>query len=50
MINNPVQNQEKIIRIWAERREREIAVRIHYSVTIDNGCKIYQLRMVEELQ
>ena len=47
---NPIQSFEKISRIYSERREQEIAVRISYDVTVDSGCKLVQLRNVELLE
>jgi hypothetical protein len=47
---NPIQSMEKISRIYSERREREIAVRICYDVTADNGCKLVQLNNIEVLE
>ncbi len=47
---NPIQSMEKISRIYSERREKEIAVRICYDVTVDNGCKLVQLTNIEVLE
>lgn len=41
--------REKLCRIWSERRERDIAVRIYYEVQEAGGCRIYNLLRVEEL-
>jgi hypothetical protein len=43
-----VQHSEKIFWIWSDRREREISVRIRYSVCEDDGCKLISLNGREE--
>jgi len=45
----PTQNHEKLALIWAERRERLIAVRIYYETSVENGCTMYWLNRVDEL-
>lgn len=45
--SNPVQSFEKISRVYSERREKEIAVRICWDVVVDNGCKLVNIRAVE---
>jgi hypothetical protein len=47
---NAVQTIQKMSRVWSSKRECEIAVRIQYQVHIEDGCKIYQLGRVEELE
>ena len=47
---SPVQQLQKLARIWSERREKQIAVRIHYDLREENGCKIYSLSRIEELE
>ncbi|MBK5290425.1 MAG: hypothetical protein JJE04_01860 [Acidobacteriia bacterium] len=55
--------QEKLARIWSERRKRHVSVRIEFSIgsqraapfcagAMDEApeCKIYQLKGVEELE
>jgi hypothetical protein len=39
---------EKISRIWSDRRESRIAVRIRYDVYEERGCKIYTLYPPQE--
>lgn len=46
---NPVQQLQKICRIWSRRREEQIAVRISYGVREQNGCKIYSLNQIEDV-
>jgi len=36
--------------IWSSRRACQIAVRITYQMKEEKGCKIYQLKQVEELE
>lgn len=47
-MTTPVQHNEKIVWIWSERREREISVRIQFSMAEDNGCKLISLTGREE--
>ncbi len=47
---NPVQQLQKTSRMWVQRREREIAVRIYYDIRQEGDCKIYSLSQVEELE
>ncbi len=46
---NPVQSFEKISRIYSERREKEIAIRISWDVVVDKGCKLVSIKAVEDL-
>ena len=46
---NSVQTIQKISKVWSSKRESQIAVRIHYQVRVEGGCKIYKLAQVEEL-
>jgi len=48
-ISYPIENQ-KLARIWSDRRERLVAVRIHYSTLEQGGCKLFQLSEVEDLE
>jgi hypothetical protein len=41
---------EKTCMAWANRRERDISLRIRYSVREEDGCKIYSLNAVQELE
>jgi hypothetical protein len=34
---------EKICWVWSDRREREISVRVRFSMAEDNGCQIYSI-------
>lgn len=40
---------QKLCSIYSDRREKNISVRIRFSVTESAGCKVYQLQQVEEL-
>lgn len=46
---NPLQRLEKLTRIWSDAREKQIVVRIQYSVEQNDSGKIYHLAKVEEL-
>jgi hypothetical protein len=37
----PAQNIEKIYRVWSSRRDEQIAVRIQYSVSETDGCRVF---------
>ncbi len=39
---------EKLTRVWSEKREREIAVRVEYSIE-DGDCRLIHLMRIEEL-
>lgn len=45
---NPMRHFEKITRVYSERREQEIAIRVRYDVSADNGCKVVELRNIQE--
>jgi hypothetical protein len=49
-IAGPNYSREKIALIWAERRERLIAVRVYYDISVDRGCTLYALNRIEEIQ
>jgi hypothetical protein len=41
---------EKTCVAWSNRREREICLRVSYSVSEEDGCKIYTLGHVQVLE
>ena len=41
--------QQKTCVFWSSRRERDIALRVHYDFREQGGCKIYGITLVEEL-
>lgn len=47
--SSPVQNLQKIARIWSSARERELAVKIYYDMQVRDNCIVYRLGQVEEL-
>ncbi len=47
-MTSPTINQ-KLISIYSERTERDIAVRVKYSVQETGSCKVYQLQSIEDL-
>jgi hypothetical protein len=38
-----VQHNERIFRVWSDRRERELSVRVQFSVADHNGCRVYNI-------
>jgi len=44
-----VQQFQKLSRIWSRRRERHVEVRIYYDLREQDGCRIYLVSRVEEL-
>ncbi|MFN3325074.1 MAG: hypothetical protein ACK5AZ_16385 [Bryobacteraceae bacterium] len=49
MSESPVQKLEKLTRIWSEKKEKQIAVRVQYEVRDEGECKILMLNRIEEL-
>ena len=46
----PIEQVDKLTRIYSERRERQILLRLQYSMQEEAGCKIYSLQKVDELE
>lgn len=46
--SNPMRHFEKITRVYSERREQQIALRIHYDISADGGSKVIELKQVQE--
>ncbi|MDX2149363.1 MAG: hypothetical protein SFV54_01415 [Bryobacteraceae bacterium] len=44
---NPVNTNEKLLRVWSDRKERYVAVRVEYSCEDAAGCKLYTLHGIE---
>lgn len=40
--------REKLALVWAARRERLIALKIQYNVSVDRGCTVYSVNRIEE--
>jgi len=40
----------KLANIWSSRQARHIPVRIVYQAREKNGCKLYEIKKVEELE
>jgi hypothetical protein len=40
----------KLANIWSSRQARHIPVRIVYKTSKTNGCKLYEIQTVEELE
>ena len=41
---------QKTCVVWSSRRERNIALRIYYDLREQDGCKIYSIGRVEEVE
>jgi hypothetical protein len=39
---------EKIVWVWSDRREREISVRVRFSMAEDNGHRLYSIHARDE--
>ena len=46
---NPMRHFDKIARVYSERREQQIAIRIQYDISAESGCKIIELLEMQEL-
>jgi hypothetical protein len=46
---NPMRHFDKITRVYSERREQQVAIRIQYDIVVESGCKIIALRDMQEL-
>jgi hypothetical protein len=44
----PAQNIEKIYRVWSSRRDDQIAVRVQYSVSEADGCRVFTVGSRDE--
>jgi hypothetical protein len=45
-----LENREKLALVWAERRQRLLAVRVRYDVRHDDGCTFYHLRAMDAVE
>jgi hypothetical protein len=43
-----VQTHEKLFRIWSERRDDTLAVRLEYTVAEQDGCKVFTITNRED--
>ncbi len=41
---------QKLARIWSSRRACQITVAIEFEVRQENGCTIYKLNQIQELE
>lgn len=41
-------DSEKIFWIWSDRKEREVSVRVQYTIIEQHGCRIYAIGGREE--
>ncbi len=46
----PAETHHKLSRYYSERREREITARVAYTVHDEQGCRVYELRWLEEAE
>jgi len=42
--------REKLVRVFATRRDRERTMRVHYRVRECGGCRVLELRRIEDLE
>ena len=42
--------REKLVRVFATRRDRERTMRVHYRVRERGGCRVLELRRIEDLE
>jgi hypothetical protein len=49
-MNNSASVQQRDIKIWSQRQQREVRVRLAYCVRQERGCMIYQLVKREEVR
>ncbi len=49
MTTGAVESRHKVALIWAARRERIVAVRVYYDVSVERGCRVYALNRIEEI-
>lgn len=47
---NPVARMEKLCRIWSERREQQIAIKVQYDAWDLGGCRLIDLYDMRELE
>jgi hypothetical protein len=49
MTLTPIDDNQTICAVWNSRKEQSIAVRVSYQTLQQDGCKIFTIRKVEEL-
>lgn len=50
MEDNSATQAEKICVVWSRRRERDITIRVRYGVREQDGCTVYTLNTVQEIE
>ncbi len=45
----PLESREKLALVWAERRQRTLALRVSYDVCRLDGCTLYRIERIEEM-
>lgn len=43
------ETHEKLIRVAAQRRGAAVNLRVHYEVSRENGCDVYRIITIDEL-
>ena len=46
----PITTEQRLTRIYSDRLQKEILYRVYYSIEEKNGCKIYTIEHLEELE
>jgi hypothetical protein len=49
MTLTPIADNQTVCAVWNSRKEQSIDVRISYQKLQQNGCKIYTISKIEEL-
>jgi len=49
-IPQKIATDQKLTRIYSDHRKKEVLYRVEYFVEEQNGCKIYTLQHLEELE
>ena len=50
VMTTPDTIESKLTRIYSERRQQDVVLRVAYWVEQSGGCKIYRLQQIEELE
>lgn len=46
---SPTEQLRKDVRVWSRRKEAEIALRVYFDRSEQDGCTIFRIRQIEEL-
>ena len=50
MTLTPVDDNQTLCSVWNSRKEQNIAIRVSYQKLQQDGCKIYTISKIEELE